>query len=197
MTAAKKKERNRQRLVDATLQALAQYGYADASISKIIEIADLSRGMVHLHFENKNALLAAAAKQASEEYYAGFEDWLKDTPADPQARLDAIVDYDLSPNVLNEKNICTWYELRGAARTSPTIGQFTGTRDAQLENIYAEIFGVMTADPDLIQDAVYGTISLSEGIWIDFMLNPSDFDHAAAKRVIFKFLCGLFPKLQG
>ena len=54
----------------------------------------------------------------------------------------------------------------------------------------------MTDDQELIQDATYGTISLSEGIWIDFMLNPRDFDRKAARRVIFKFLGGLFPELQ-
>lgn len=196
MTSITKKDRNRQRLIDATLQALVQFGYGEASISKIIQIAGLSRGMIHLHFENKDALLAAAAEQASQDYYAGFETWIKDTPPNPQGRLEAIIDYDLSPDVLSEKNICTWYELRGAARTCSSIGQFTGTRDTQLEDIYAETFKAMTDDQELIQDATYGTISLSEGIWIDFMLNPRDFDRKAARRVIFKFLGGLFPELQ-
>ena len=191
----KKKDLNKQRLIDATLEALVQFGYADASISKIIRIAGLSRGMVHLHFENKDALLTAAAQRASEDYYASFEHWLRHVPATPEERIVAIIEHDLSPDVMNEKNICTWYELRGAARTRPNIGQFTGTRDAQLESAYATAFGAMTDDKALIKDATYGAISLSEGIWIDFMLNPTQFDRNAARRIVFRFLGSLFPRL--
>lgn len=196
MTSTKRKDRSKQRLIDATLEALVQFGYAEASISKIIQIAGLSRGMVHLHFENKEALFAAAAEHASKEYYAGLDLWLKDVPARAQRRIEAIIDYDLSPDVLSEKNICTWYELRGAARTCPSIGKFTGTRDAQLEGVYRDVFRAISDDNEMIQDATYGTISLSEGIWIDFMLNPIDFDRNAARRIIFRFLGGLFPELS-
>jgi TetR/AcrR family transcriptional repressor of bet genes len=193
LTPIKKKDRNKQRLIDATLEALVQFGYADASISKIIQIAGLSRGMVHLHFENKDALLAAAAEKASDDYYAGLEHWLNSVPTTVKKRIEAIIEYDLSTDALNEKNICTLYELRGAARTRPSIEQFTGTRDTRLEAIYADALSEMGDDKELIQDAIYGTISLLEGIWINFMLNPVDFDRDGARRIIFRFLSGLFP----
>lgn len=191
MTETTKKDRNRKRLIDAALEAIFEFGYAKASISEIIKIAGLSRGMVHLHFESKEALIAAAAKQASQDYYIGLEGFLNAADPSPQSKVEAIVNYDLSPQVLNLKNVCTWYELRGAARTHFEIAKYTGTRDAQLEGYYTKFFEQMSDDKRLVEDATKGTIALSEGIWIDFMLNPKKFDREAARRIVFRSLSGI------
>ena len=60
----------RKRLIDATLQCLEQDGYAGTTISRIIEVAGVSRGAPVHHFPSKNALIAAAAEQLIKRVYA-------------------------------------------------------------------------------------------------------------------------------
>ncbi len=59
----------RQRLLDATLKCLAEEGYAGTTISRIIEVAEVSRGAPVHHFPSKNAMIAAAAEQLARRIY--------------------------------------------------------------------------------------------------------------------------------
>ncbi len=52
----------RQRLIDAALECLQQYGYNGASLSKILDAAGVSRGAWRHHYESKNDLVAAASE---------------------------------------------------------------------------------------------------------------------------------------
>ena len=65
----KLKEQNRVALIEATLESIAEIGFARTSVSEIIDRAKLSRGMIHLHFGGKDALVEAAAIHSRDEYY--------------------------------------------------------------------------------------------------------------------------------
>ena len=52
----------RQRLINATLECLQKYGYNNASLSKILDVAGVSRGAWRHHYESKNDLVAAASE---------------------------------------------------------------------------------------------------------------------------------------
>lgn len=62
-------EAMRQRLIDATLQCLQTDGYAGTTVSRIIEVAEVSRGAPLHHFSSKAALIAAAAEQLVKRIY--------------------------------------------------------------------------------------------------------------------------------
>ncbi|VFQ43896.1 TetR/AcrR family transcriptional regulator [Desulfoluna butyratoxydans] len=54
--------RTRKKLVDATLSCLQDYGYAGASLSRILDRAGVSRGAWSHHYETKRAMVADSAK---------------------------------------------------------------------------------------------------------------------------------------
>lgn len=189
---------NRQRLIEAALDAIAERGFAAASVSEIVTRAGLSRGMVHLHFEDKDALIAEAARHASDVYYAQLGAHLSAASPGPTGIIRAVVACDLSDAVMNARTVGIWYELRGAARTSPAIAVHSDTRGGRLEEVLIKSFRALAARANdspgaLAQDAMRGTIALLDGIWTDFMLHPKGYDAGDAQRVIFLFLNGLFP----
>lgn len=211
-TAADKQARtgNRQRLIDAALDAIAERGYAATSVSEIVARAGLSRGMIHLHFKGKDALIAEAARHASDAYYAQLRAYLRTAAPGPAAQVRAVAACDLSDPVMNARNVGIWYELRGAARTVPAVAAHSDTRGGQLEEVLLRAFRALAvrenslgrAEDDalghlrkdtLARDAMRGMIALLDGIWTDFMLHPDGYDAASAARVIFRFLDGLFP----
>ncbi len=193
-----RKDKNRQALIDATLDCIAEIGLIRTSVSEIISRAGLSRGMIHLHFGGKDNLLAEAARYANEQYYNVLNKNISAAVNDSKHKLEAVIKSDLSPEVLNARDASIWHEFRGAARTNAEIARFSDTRDQRLH----DLVGAMTTRicieeglPDAeiaARDYTTGLIALTEGLWTDYLLHPTKFDRKNAERVVFRFLSGVW-----
>lgn len=62
-------EQMRERLIEATLDCIAEEGYASTTVSRIIERAQTSRGAFLHHFPNKSLLIEAATLQLAKNLY--------------------------------------------------------------------------------------------------------------------------------
>lgn len=193
------RERNREALVEATLDCVAELGIARSSVSEIIARAGLSRGMIHLHFETKDNLLKAAMERANEVYYGQLEALLCRAGSSPPETIDAVVRSDLSEEVLNRRYISIWYAFRGEAREREMFRRLSDTRDERMRTLIYDAFLPMlraqgTPDAELVaRDATDGLIALLEGMWNDFLLHPDEFDRDQACRVAFRFIAALLP----
>lgn len=56
-----KSERARQTICEATVQCLAELGYSETSISRVVDKADVSKGALQHHFPSKEDLMASTA----------------------------------------------------------------------------------------------------------------------------------------
>ncbi len=54
----------RQRIIDATLYVIAKHGLRKAKLATIAERAGIAYGTLYRHFEDRDALLLAATKNA-------------------------------------------------------------------------------------------------------------------------------------
>ena len=61
-TQQERSRQTRKKLVEATLSSLQDYGYAGATLSRILERAGVSRGAWSYHYENKRAMVADSAE---------------------------------------------------------------------------------------------------------------------------------------
>lgn len=68
-TQAERSHAMRKRILDATLECLQKDGYAGTTISRIVDVAGVSRGAPLHHFPSKAALIAAAAEQLIRQVY--------------------------------------------------------------------------------------------------------------------------------
>ena len=197
--ASRQPERNRQTLITAALDSIAEHGITDTTVSRIIEKASLSRGMIHLHFGGKDNLLVAAAEAFSRDYYDEMERQLAGQANDPAALIMAVVRADLSEEILNERSAAIWHAFRGRSNAHSGIARFSDTRDRRLRGMIREAF-VALAETDGIADGVtvarettYGTLALLEGMWTDYLSHPRAFSRKDAQRIIARFLAGIFP----
>jgi TetR/AcrR family transcriptional repressor of bet genes len=193
------KAKNRLALIEATLASIAEVGIVETSVTQIIERAKLSRGMIHLHFGGKDNLLLAAAKHANERYYEELDRQLINNRESPQQQIEAVVNADLSEALLNKTSANVWYAFRGEAREQLAFAQYASTRDQRLKELILDAFTQIAAETDrpnpatLARDATHGLLALLEGMWMDYLLYPDSFNRDTARRIIFRFLSGLFP----
>ena len=191
-------ERNKARLIEAVLDSIAEVGIAETTVSRIIERAGVSRGMIHLHFGGKDKLLAAAAAEFSARYYTEMDRQIAGTRNDPAARIAAVVRADLSERILNERSAAIWHAFRGVARTNAAIARYSDTRDARLRSMIYEAFSVLlvpetAADRAMVDDVTLGAMALLEGMWTDFLTHPTSFSRDTSVRIVMRFLAAICP----
>ena len=190
---------NRQKLIQATLDTIVEVGIENTSVSQILAKAQLSRGMINLHFSNKESLLLEALKFHSQLYYQSWFENLKNVKTQsPAVRLQAIIESDLDACILNKDYIVVWYEFRGKARTNNSYRKYTDTRDKLYRDVYYKVCSELVKNESLkntiSRNVAHGVIAMLEGMWIDFYLHSDSFNRDSAKKTLFIFLSSIFPK---
>jgi len=193
-------EQSRRLLIEATLESIVDVGFSSTSISEIVTRANLSRGMVHLYFENKNSLLIAAAKHAAKVYYRNLSDQLETAGTRPQDIIETVIRSDLGEVILNDRTVKIWFAFRGEAHANKAITQFSDTRDDPLRSMIFDAFvkiATEQGEPEpakFSRDTTHGTLALLEGMWTDFLLHSDSFSRKSAARIVFRFLSALYPR---
>src|SRR3569623_846919 len=90
-TQAERRASSRAKLLDATVLALAECGYAGATLPEIVRRAGLSNGALWRYFRSKAVLMAAAELYAEESLLAVVSSDSR-RPRSPAERVDAAVD---------------------------------------------------------------------------------------------------------
>lgn len=187
---------NRQKVIDAAIAVINTEGIADITIARVIELAEVSMGLVNLHFESKERMLEAALRYMAAEYDAHWRQALEMAPDDACGRVRALVLADLDPIVMNQKTLGVWYAFRAQARTRSVFVSLVGSRDEQMSAQYAKQFKRLNRehgrshDPDIVTRAL---IAMLEGIWTEFFLYPKEFDRAHALAMLALYLEALYP----
>jgi TetR/AcrR family transcriptional repressor of nem operon len=70
--ATSKKEQTRERILRAAARAIRKHGYEGVGVADVMKDAGLTHGGFYAHFDSRDALLAAAAEQASAESTEAF-----------------------------------------------------------------------------------------------------------------------------
>jgi AcrR family transcriptional regulator len=151
----------RSRLLEATLDLIAEEGWTQASTQKICKRAGVSRGAQTHHFPTKDSLFIAAVR----EIVARYQSDLDGVAADPERRGQHLEDlFNFLWDACFEGNLLTcWMEVMVAARTDEALRSAVRETDSKAitamralgENCANEP-GTCSASPaDLIELTVY------------------------------------------
>lgn len=113
-------EAMRARLIEATLQSLIQEGYAKTIISKIIQIAQVSRGSPVHHFPSKAALMESTAEQLVRRIYIALGKLIKNMQQSDDRLHDLV---SAGANLLKTPEITALLELLVASRQEPELAE--------------------------------------------------------------------------
>lgn len=115
-TQQERREATIKRLIDATIAAIADVGYANASLGVICERSGVSRGGLFRHFDSRLDLMVAAAAEVGRRHIAVIRQQLSGLhqPSVVEALRLMRDRHRAVENVV-------WFELMVAARTDPDL----------------------------------------------------------------------------
>lgn len=115
----------RRQIALALQQVMATKGYDGASIHDIASAAQLTPGLVHYHFENKQAILLALLDHLVEQQNQRIEDQLDDKVG--LEAVDAFIDSHLAlGRSADPEALACWIALSGEALRQKEVGTAFG-----------------------------------------------------------------------
>jgi AcrR family transcriptional regulator len=138
------------RILTASVESLAELGYAGTTMSEIAERVGLTRAALIYHFESKNALMVAVMNALYDEMVLRFA---AAAPAflTPKDRLLAVL--DTMGNHASSINQMALIELLLAARRDPgfrdEVAPLVARREAAFDKAWGDLIGNFKTAPRL------------------------------------------------
>jgi TetR/AcrR family transcriptional repressor of bet genes len=187
------KEVRREQLMVATIDVIARKGFSELTLADVAETAKLSTGIVNFYFKSKDALLAATLAHMVGEYQRYWRSNVEAAGPSPAAKLTAMLEGDFQRLVANRKTVTVWYAFWGETRWRPDFISVCQGLSREFQAVAGDLFaqlGTPDRDPTLIAK---GFSAMSDGLWLDMLINPKETDRDVARRVVRTFLHGLYP----
>jgi TetR/AcrR family transcriptional regulator, transcriptional repressor of bet genes len=204
-TSARSKRRvlppevRRAQLIQATMACIAENGLAGTTMATVTRKAGLSLGIANLYFQTKEKMLIETLRYVTDEFTDGQQAELNNKKYDTVAKkIQAILKFDLSPKVTEKSKLAVWVAFWGEAKSRPTYQRIRAQADIQIENIYRDLFqsavdeaGYKNTDADLI---ARGYTALVDGLWLDLLVSPRQFNRKKARQITNHYLATAFPE---
>ncbi len=191
-------EERREQLIQATIRSVADRGLADTTIATVAQEAELSQGIVNLHFSGKEGLLTETLRFLADEYRSACREAAAAAEESPVDGLLAMVEVDFRRTICARDKLAVWFAFWGERKFRPTYRRICADRDRS----YDDMVRVMCArlceagaypgvDPDLVAD---GLSALTDGLWLDLLVRPESMSRERAKRITLSYLADAFPR---
>ena len=191
------KEARRVQLIEATIGCIAKHGFSDLTLAQVAEAAKLSVGIVNFYFKSKDTLLRETLAHMVGAYRHYWRANVEAAGPGPAEKITAMFEGDFQRLVANRKTVTVWYAFWGETRWRPDFMTLCQELNSEFQSVAAGLFRQMIeansiADRDPVLLAK-GFSAMSDGLWLDMLINPKETDREMARRVVRAFLGGLFP----
>jgi TetR/AcrR family transcriptional repressor of bet genes len=193
------KAHRRRRLIEAVFRCISTKGIVDTTVADIAAAAGVADGTVIQHFTSKQALLTEALRHLTREFDSVLTDAEPPPPADPAARLSAVVMGHLHPALCKRERLATWFAFWGEASARPIYRRLCRARD---NGYYRRIERLVQ---DLAHAGDYGRLNVRataqllvgacEGLWLAMLTGYAT--RRDAEAALRQQLAVLFPRHFG
>ena len=192
------RERRRGQLIAATMKCIARKGMSSTSIGDVAKEAGLSQGIVNLHFESKDNLLTETLRHLADDYKTRFNKALESSGPDAASKLLSVMQLDLRPSVIDRQKIAVWFAFWGEVKSRPTYRRICNEQDRYYEEVVARLCAEIIVDGNYknvsATSVATALTSMTNGMWLSYLLSPRSFDRDRAMRAITDLLRRYFPQ---
>jgi AcrR family transcriptional regulator len=165
----------RARLLDATIDCLAELGYARTTTTEIADRAGVSRGAQLHHYPTKAALVTAAMAHLFDQRDEEFREAIARIPAGPDRASKAI---DHLWTILRGRTFYAWLELVVAARTDAELRsdmqQFSARTVSNIQRTFRALFPAPAGPNRFYELAPDFTFAVMHGILLEQLVVRGD-----------------------
>jgi TetR/AcrR family transcriptional repressor of bet genes len=191
-----KRNANRRKLIDAAIASIAELGLAGTTVSSVVARAGLSRGIINLHFETKEALLAEVLRALTLEWRGAWRETLV-VETSPAERLRDMLLIAFEPPVFDRRKLAAWHAFYADSKQQDTYRAVAGENDRAYLDTLTELCrqvidqgGYRDVDPWL---TAMGLQSMTDGLCLNWLTNPRETTPEVARRVCQQALKTAFP----
>ena len=185
------KDGRRQRLIETTLDTLADYGYVGTTLARIAARADISPALLVHYFGDKDRLMEAAFRALAARLSAGVSARLQ-MARGARARVQAVIDANLAPEAFTPRVGAVWLAFWGQVVHAPRLRRVqTVYQRRMLSNLCQPLRAVMPAEQARQLAAMIA--ALIDGVWLHAALSEwREADSEAARAMIAALLDSRF-----
>ena len=168
----------RERLIDATIESVYQHGYADTTIAKISDLAEVSPATVHHYFDNKEGLLDQTMRRLLDIMHSRVVDGCAQADS-PRGKLDAVIHSVLGDEQSDDRASSVWLSFWVHAEYNPGLRRVRDLYSRRLRsNIRAYLRQILreigAADLDERADqAVAAVVAMLHGAWLSHAIGEA------------------------
>jgi betaine-aldehyde dehydrogenase len=154
----------RRQLIDATIDAIADLGFAQASLGVIAERAGVSPGLVAHYFANKDGLLEATMRRLVRDLAANVRRRLA-RAASPRERIQALIDVNLDPAEFDRRTATVWLAFWAQVPHSPALARIQRAYERRTESTLVHALAAFAPRRDARRLA-RAIAALIDGVWL-------------------------------
>lgn len=193
-----RREQRRQQLISATMKCIARKGMGSTTLADVAGEAGLSQGIVNLHFKSKNNLLKETLRHLADEYKARFDKTFEESGPGAADKLLALMELDLRPSICDRRKIAVWFAFWGEVGQRPTYRKICDESDRYyddvVEGLASTVIAEGTYDGITASSVAISLTSMTNGMWLSYLISPASFDRHEAMRAVNEYLSCVFPK---
>ncbi|MGW4494918.1 TetR/AcrR family transcriptional regulator [Streptomyces sp. NPDC004376] len=168
----------RQRLLEAAVSCLAEYGWAGSTVAVVAERAGVSRGAAQHHFPTREDLFTAAVEYVAESRSVALCELFPDGPGDRRAVISALIGLFTGP--LFRAALHLWVAASNEEQLRGRVTELEARVGRECHRIAVELLDADESRPG-VRETVQGLLDLARGLGLATLLTD---DTARRERVV-------------
>ncbi len=196
-----RKQDNRRKLLEATISLIAEEGISAVTVSRVVERAGVSRGLINLHFDTKEAMMVEVMDTLNYEWRDAIRDSYSNPGETPAETLLRAMMVSLNPPIMDPLKMAVWY----CFYADPWYRKLYQERYYETDQETLEVIASLVETLDKEGGYKHGNpIQLARslrafvgGLWLELLTEPDKTNMKEARTCFKQVMAGLFPKHYG
>ncbi len=182
-------ETRRCRLIEVTIDSLAELGYVGTTLSQIAARAGVSPGLVAHYFGDKDGLLDAAFRSLARRVGDHVRARLRQVST-PRARIQAVIDANLAPEEFEQRTGTAWLAFWGQVLQVNSLRRVQAVYQRRtLTNLRCSLKQLVPTDEAQILASMIA--AMIDGVWLRAALSGwREADSGSARALLTEFVNG-------
>ncbi len=180
-------EDRRARIIETTIDTLAELGYVGATLARIAAREGISPGLILHYFGDKDGLLEAVFRVLAQRVGRNVAARLA-TARSPRERVMAVIDANLAPEEFERRTGIVWLAFWGQVVHAPRLGRVQRVYQRRmLSNLRHALLPVLGAEAAAPLAKMIA--AMIDGVWLRAALSGwAEADGEAARRLVRDFV---------